>query len=151
MRAGRQYERGGSMVWVAVLMAAVPAMILGSVNLERLWQGYRALRLATDAACQAAADGGLNTLAFQRTGTVVIDRYRAQQEGRTAFLNAMRPYLGKTLQAPQISFRFQGTSVVCNGQARVTPFGDLTTLLPLGFPGKLRVVTESWLRSSPLR
>lgn len=197
MRAGKpsKHERGGSMIWVAVLMLSVPAMILATVNLGRIWQGYRALRLATDAACQAAADGGLDAPVFQYMGEAVIDDYRARSVGRAVFLQVLQPYLGKTLQAPQITFRFQDLArVSCDGRAVVIPFGDLTTLLqpppppskrpPIGIPepwppghgspgdaapGRrtapggssvvtskhgygfhLRVVTESWLRASPL-
>jgi len=165
------------MIWVAVLMLATPAMILATVNLGRAWQGYRALRLATDAACQAAAEGGLDAPVFQYMGEAVIEDYRARLVGRAVFLQVLQPYLGKTLKNPQISFRFQGLArVSCDGRAVVIPFGDLALLteppaggrdtLPPWRPPKipirdkpgnnishgihLRVVTESWLRASPL-
>lgn len=113
--------RGGSMIWMAVLLMALPPLLIGSTNILRYLQAKRALRLATDAACQAAVSS-VDTQHLQQTGEVRILMDEGRARANAAFAQVLQQY-AELLNGASLSVTPSGVDAVyCVGRAFYRPW-----------------------------
>lgn len=112
-------ERGGSMIWVAVLMLAIPPMLLTMANAVRLLRAVNDVRSAANAACQAAAEAAPDMVYYRQMGGKRLLPARAQAEANAVYRQSLLPLVRRgVVQNTGISVNVSGATVYCHAQAR---------------------------------
>lgn len=117
-------ERGGSMVWAAILMMAVPILIFALVNTVRVIQGNRALQEAADAACQTAAETGVDDSFLRRTGRVRFIPQVMEHVASSMFGAVLSPYVHAGLLAhPHLQIFVENNALRCRASSEYKVWG----------------------------
>lgn len=129
LRVFREKERGGAMIWLAVLMMAVPPMLWVLVNSVRLARAAVHTRTATSAACEAAADAAVDLAHYRQTGEVVLRADVAQSVASTYWRRAVAAE--RSTQGVSMTTTVQGSSLLCQSVAVYLFWGRWASQWPL--------------------
>ncbi len=120
MKAAKRWwtPHGGSMVWVAVLMLAIPPMILVMANGVRLMRAVYAVRSATYTACQAAAEAAVNARYYRKTGKTRLEPRTARIAADIWYQDALADLQRSgVVSDAHVGVTVRGVTVSCYGSA----------------------------------
>ena len=133
-------QRGGAMVWVAVLMLAIPPMLLALANSVRLVRTVYDVRAATYTACQAAAEAAADVAHYRETGEMIVRPQTAQVVADAWYWAALkRPFNQGTVASLHVQVAVQGLEVTCQGTAVYPVWGVNRTV-------SLHYTATTWAR-----
>lgn len=121
--------RGGSMVWVAVFMLAIPPMILALVNSVRLVQTVHVMRNAVNTACLSGVQKADLPRYREHGDPLVVEETVKRIGGSWWRLATKNIYYGGVVFSPSFDVEVavaedgRGVNVTCTGKAEYRVWG----------------------------